>query len=68
MKQMQKLVVVDNDGVAFCVQPEKPISDVAKMVAWCRDNVKMPGVYRLIREVPGELVVEEVKSVSVRFQ
>jgi len=57
----QALVVGEWSNVGVFVprqeQPEKPITDVAKMVAWCRANIKDAGSYDFIRRIQGQLVV-----------
>jgi len=68
MKQKQVLVVVvDDGGAAINLQPDKDITNTQKMVAWCKENLKDPGEYRLIRKVPGIIVVESKQTVSVKL-
>jgi len=67
MKQKQVLVVVDDSDMAIDLQPDKDITNTQKMVAWCKENLKAPGEYRLIRKVPGTIVVESKQTVSVKL-
>jgi predicted nucleic-acid-binding Zn-ribbon protein len=63
VRQKQKLVVVCKkcefapEGVAYETQPADAITDVKKMVDWCKANIKQPGEYGLIREVPVKIDV-----------
>jgi len=62
-KQKEQALVVGEwrtVGGVFAPRPEQPatpITDVAKMVAWCRANIKDAGSYDFIRRIPGQLVV-----------
>ena len=37
-------------------QPEKPIMDLKKIVAWVHEH-KQPGPYHLVKKAPGRIVV-----------
>ena len=40
-------------------QPEEPITDLNKMVAWVKQNIVEPGTYEFVRKGPGRLVLAE---------
>ena len=40
-------------------QPEEPITDLNKMVAWVKQNIGEPGTYEFVRKAPGRLVLAE---------
>jgi hypothetical protein len=39
------------------LQPETAITDLVKMVAWAKANIKEPGSYEFIRKTAGSLVI-----------
>ena len=52
----------DVDQYAFVAhdkQPEEPITDLNKMVAWVKQNIGEPGTYEFVRKGPGRLVLAE---------
>ena len=40
-------------------QPEEPITDLNKMIAWVKQNIGEPGTYEFVRKAPGRLVLAE---------
>ncbi len=38
-------------------QPETPITDLHKMVAWVKQNIGEAGAYEFVRKSPGRLVI-----------
>ena len=40
-------------------QPEEPITDLNKLVAWVKQNIGEPGTYEFVRKAPGRLVLAE---------
>ena len=66
-KAVQPWVVGEWDAVSDTMnvftahqqQPEEPITDLNKMIAWVKQNIGEPGTYEFIRKGPGRLVLAE---------
>ncbi len=48
---------VEGSFTPHAVQPETVITDLVKMVAWAKANIKEPGSYDFIRKTAGSLVI-----------
>lgn len=62
-----KLIVMEKGNVCE-LQPDTPITQVAKMVEWCEACLEDEGIYSLVREVPGVLVVERQSKLVCKFK
>jgi hypothetical protein len=70
-RQKQKMMLamwVEEQGF-YVPNQEQPecITDTKEMIDWAKKNVKTAGTYRIMREVPGELVVKEKQALEFKF-
>jgi hypothetical protein len=49
-------------------QPPEPITDMAKMVQWCRETFKDPQTLAFIREVPGHLLIARQETLALEWK
>lgn len=59
----------DGSFKPFDLQPDAPITDVNKMVAWAKSALADdPGTYYFIRSVPGSLVISVHQMLNFKFE
>jgi len=71
-RQKQKMMLVmwvEEQGFYVpCQEQPECITDTKEMIAWAKENIKRAGTYQIMRQVPGELVIEEKQELTYKFK